>query len=163
MAECKDCSRPSNNQYANCPPRMADGRHFTDYRPRCALQYNEKMNSYEQRMFLTQNAEDLMRVNAQNSYLANRCGPCVEPYNQGTMMPELSTQKCNERTCTFDVTDPYGLGLGRNFYTEEVDNSARQRFLQEKEKEQAYFKSQEPPEALETYQRPAVPGGGRPF
>lgn len=164
MAEiktCTDCARPTNNQYANCPPRMADGRHFTDYRPRCVLQYNEKMSSYEQRMFLTQNADELMRANAQNAYLANRCGPCVEPYDQGTMVPEQTTQTCNDRTCTFNVTDPYGLGLGRNFYNEQTDTTARQRFLAEKEKEQAFFKSQQPPQPTQSYDRPAVPGGGK--
>ena len=26
---------PSNNKYFDCPPRMHDGRNFTDYRPSC--------------------------------------------------------------------------------------------------------------------------------
>ena len=25
----------NNKNYASCPPRMDDGRHFTDYRPNC--------------------------------------------------------------------------------------------------------------------------------
>ena len=29
------CSKTTNNKYFNCPPRMDDGRHFTDYRPNC--------------------------------------------------------------------------------------------------------------------------------
>ena len=27
------CDKTSNNKFFNCPPRMSDGRHFTDYRP----------------------------------------------------------------------------------------------------------------------------------
>ena len=30
------CYKTSNNKYSDCPPRMADGRHFTDFRPNCA-------------------------------------------------------------------------------------------------------------------------------
>ena len=29
------CYKTSNNKYFKCPPRMDDGRHFTDYRPNC--------------------------------------------------------------------------------------------------------------------------------
>ena len=29
------CYKTTNNKYFNCPPRMSDGRHFTDYRPVC--------------------------------------------------------------------------------------------------------------------------------
>ena len=31
MSRC----HPSNNKYFDCPPRMSDGRNFTDYRPSC--------------------------------------------------------------------------------------------------------------------------------
>ena len=145
MKNCEDCERPSNNQYFNCPPRMADGRHFTDYRPRCTQQFQDKVNnqlmsSYEQKVYLTNNAEDLIKKNAQNAYLGNRCGPCVEPYDQGTMVPEFEKQICNSRTCSFGVNDPYGLGLARQYYTQEVDESLKKRFINEKEKETKFFK-----------------------
>ena len=29
------CYKTSDNKFFDCPPRMADGRHFTDYRPEC--------------------------------------------------------------------------------------------------------------------------------
>ena len=29
------CYKTSDNKFMDCPPRMADGRHFTDYRPNC--------------------------------------------------------------------------------------------------------------------------------
>ena len=142
--QCEECTRPTNNQYFNCPPRMSDGRHFTDYRPRCTQAYDNKlkdqlMSSYDYRMFLTQNAENIINKNAFNAYMTNRCGPCVEPYNEGTMLPELEQQICNTRTCTFKTTDPYGLGLGRKTQGETVPD-VRQQFIAEKEKENQYFK-----------------------
>lgn len=143
--DCEECQRPSNNQYFNCPPRMADGRHFTDYRPRCTQQYQDKvsnklLSSYEQRMYLTSHADELIKTNARNAYMNNRCGPCMEPYDQGTMVPEFEKQVCNERTCGFSMNDPYGVGLGRKFYTEDMDEPLRKKFLEEKEKETKFFK-----------------------
>lgn len=143
---CDDCTRPSNNRFFNCPPRMDDGRHFTDYRPRCTQQYQDKvsgkvMSSYEHRMFLTSHADEMIKENAVQAYVNNRCGPCVEPYFHGTMLQEVEKQVCNERTCSFGVNDAYGLGLGRQFYTEERDDVFKKRFLEEKQKEQEYFKN----------------------
>ena len=74
---------------------MADGRHFTDYRPNCYLNNsmradNQTFNSFQYRMFLTQNAERLMEMNRNNSCDKNCCGPCQKPYDQGTMLPEQS-------------------------------------------------------------------------
>ena len=34
------CYKASNNKYFNCPPRMDDGRHFTDYRSSCDTNNN---------------------------------------------------------------------------------------------------------------------------
>lgn len=146
MSSCKECERPSNNKYFNCPPRMSDGRHFTDYRPRCSQVYQDKISnkllrSYEHRMFLTQNADEIMQLNANNAYMTNRCGPCVEPYDQGTMVPEYEKQTCDKNSCTFNVSDAYGLGLGRNFYTNGRNDEYHAKFLAEKEKENAFFKS----------------------
>lgn len=179
--QCQDCERPSNNQYFNCPPRMADGRHFTDYRPRCTQQFQDKisnslMSSYDYRMFLQNNASDLILRNASSAYTQNRCGPCVEPYEQGTMLPEFEKQTCNARTCSFGVSDPYGLGLGRNFGEE--DDEAKQAFLTAKQKETLYFKQNAqccgtvqdemqyyPIDGVVAsgYARPAMPGGGVPM
>lgn len=144
LKTCEDCERPSNNQYFNCPPRMSDGRHFTDYRPRCAQQYQDKitnklMRSYDQRLYLTENAEEIMKTNARNSYMMNRCGPCVEPYDQGTMVPEFEEQTCDANTCSFSVNDPYGVGLGRKLYDHEADQKIKERFLEEKDKETKFF------------------------
>lgn len=183
LKTCEDCKRPSNNKSFNCPERMADGRLFTDYRPRCAQQYLDKINnqlqsSYDHRMFLIQNADDIMKKNALDSYMRAQCGPCVEPYDQGTMAPEIEKQVCNERTCSFGVNDPYGIGLGRQYYTPDIELEFKKKFLEEKQKEQDYFKSTAeccgtvtdnlqyfPLDGMvkNEYARPAMPGGGAPM
>lgn len=183
---CQSCTRQGSKEsdspfdtFINCPPRMADGRNFTDYRPRCFQQYimeDKLMSSFEQRMFLTQNAEDIMKKNAAQAYMTNRCGPCEEPFDVGTMLPENIKQVCNETTCSFNVSNPYGLGLGREFVMSDEDKQFRAQFLAEKEKEQQMFKSQSvaprdidpmyfPIDGLTTtsYDRYAVPSGAVPL
>ena len=59
------CYRTSNNKHFTAPPRMADGRHFTDYSPNCNLNMSIKNdnsigNSYEYRQFLLNNGNKLM-------------------------------------------------------------------------------------------------------
>ncbi len=146
MSACQQCQRPSSdNKFFNCPPRMADGRHFTDYRPRCYSQYmvgDKPMSSFEQRIYLTENAADIMMKNAAAAYVANRCGPCEEPFDQGTMLPEKVKQVCDSRTCTYAMNDPYGLGLGRQYIMSDEEQQFKAKFLAEKEKEQSYFKSE---------------------
>jgi len=179
MSSCTECSRSSDNKFANCPPRMADGRNFTDYRPRCFQQYvidNKLMDSFEQRLYLIQNAEDLMKKNAAYAYEQNRCGPCEEPFDIGTMLPERVQQVCDAKSCTFDVQDPYGLGLGRKYVMTEEEASFKAKFLEEKQKEQKYFESEKvSPHNLDgqffpidgmtqdAYDRYAVPGAGVPL
>ena len=63
------CDKTSNNKYFNCPARMDDGRHFTDYRPNTyvnsLVRYgNNVMTNESYRQFLIKNANELMRVNA---------------------------------------------------------------------------------------------------
>ncbi len=71
------CYKASNNKYFNCPPRMDDGRHFTDYRPNCHVNNlvrsnNATLNSHEYRMFLTHNAGKLMDLNRTYTTQKNR-------------------------------------------------------------------------------------------
>ena len=51
------CYKTGNNKYFNAPPLMADGRHFTDYRPQCTLNnqiraQNNGLSSFDYRMYL---------------------------------------------------------------------------------------------------------------
>ena len=90
-----NCTKTSNNKYTGCPPRMDDGRHFTDYRPHCHMAStiqadNGIHNSFQSRLFLTQNATKLIELNRKEACSKNCCGPCQAPYQLSTTMPEAS-------------------------------------------------------------------------
>ena len=113
-----NCYKASNNKYFNCPPRMDDGRHFTDYRPNCLtnnLVYNSNSinSSYQFRQFLIHNSNKLMEINRMYSCQQNCCGPCDDPYFQGSMLPEKNIITCNDQSCTKNLNDKNGLGDGR--------------------------------------------------
>ena len=115
-----NCYKTSNNKHFKAPPRMADGRHFTDYRPNCyvnnLLRANNKLhNSFQYRKFLTDNADNLMNLNRSYACQKNCSGPCVKPYEQGTMLPHQSEVTCNSTNCDVQITNPNGLGQGRNY------------------------------------------------
>lgn len=108
-----------------CPSKMADGRAFTDYRPRCNIFYDivENTNkegfvsSHESRMYLQRNAEKEME---RQRYEAIKnlapCAPCKRPLDDmGTMLPEKYIVKCNEITCKKELFNEKGLGDGRNY------------------------------------------------
>lgn len=167
-----------NNKYNDCVPRMSYA-FMTSWKPRCSevyehLQNSDYKDSYSQRMYLTHNAEEIMKRNAEKFYLQMNCGECMSPYNVGTMLPEHETQECNERTCTYRTNDPFGLGTGRQYYNDDQEEKAKAAFLSAKEKEQEFFKSSKEcwgassgPEkyyplgsdTVEPYPRTAVPSG----
>jgi hypothetical protein len=105
---------------------MQDGRAFTDYRPRCAVngelydlvtKANMTASSYEARMFLQRNAEEIMqreKNKAIESILP--CAPCTRSFNDpGTMLPERYVVKCDAVSCGRQEVNPYGVGDGRNY------------------------------------------------
>ncbi len=129
-----NCYRTSDNKYSDAPPRMADGRHFTDYRPSCELNNdinrdNNLNNSLEARLFLQRNADQLMDVNRNMACEKNCNGVCGEDVendlvNEGftsTMLPELNKQVCNDTYCDVVSNNPNGLGLGRTYFTVEQE------------------------------------------
>lgn len=121
---CTKCNN-NKNHTTKPPPKphecmlmMQDGRSFTDYRPRCTIQYqmkNEKMkNSYDSRMFLMNNAEKMMQVNREIVAEKNACNTCFNHDQNGTMLPEQNFVTCDKNTCTHtNNVNPNGLGTGR--------------------------------------------------
>jgi len=111
----------------HCPIKMADGRAFTDYRPRCMVNselladvYNNSMvrSSYESRIFLQDNAEKLMERN-RTTMLGNLapCAPCARPFaDQGTMYPQQYVVKCDGVSCEKIEVNPNGLGTSTRIY-----------------------------------------------
>lgn len=75
------CYKASNNKYFNCPPLMADGRHFTDYRPQCQVMASLSKKtrfhcSLQQRLFLTTHGAKLIQENQKAACVKNSCAPC---------------------------------------------------------------------------------------
>lgn len=181
--DCQACGiRPTNNDNFSCPARMSDsGRNFTNYKSRCYTEYisecgQQVPSSYDYRQFLIHNANDIISKNAANAYINNRCGPCMNPYDKNTQLDELSKQVCNARTCTFKGNDPYGLGLGRQFYSDQDQEKLDQAYNEENKKYNAMFNktaeccgtSKEDlyyypinGEVKNDYDRYAIPGGGK--
>lgn len=111
-----------NNTLDNsCMNKMQDGRSFTDYRPRCTVQYQmqDKLpkSSYDNRMYLMNNAEKLMKANIETVSRINKCTDksCM-PLD--ITPPNANTFKCNGKTCSKSNTNqPNGIGTGRNYST----------------------------------------------
>jgi hypothetical protein len=106
---------------------MSDGRSFTDYRPRCAInaelmsdltKQNLARSSYESRMFLQNNAEQIMERSRMLSIenLAP-CAPCKRPFSDsGTMYPQKYIVKCSATSCEKIEVNPDGLGTSTRLY-----------------------------------------------
>ena len=119
MASCDSCGkRPTNNMKKSeqtvidlCPfNRMADGRAFTDYRNKC--QKLTTMNSYDERTYLINNAESIIK-NVNEKFVCSSCAIKPNDNSQSTMLPEKFKQVCNKRTCLFELNNENGVGLGR--------------------------------------------------
>lgn len=113
----------TNNQ---CPTKMSDGRLFTDYRTRYAVDMellnkitdnNMVKSSYESRMYLQNNAENIMKSNYELTVKnIMSCAPCTRDLKSpGTMLPEKYNVICNEVSCLREEVNPDGLGDGRNY------------------------------------------------
>ena len=133
------CFKTSNNKYFQCPPRMADGRHFTDYRPSNYINDliradNSISNSLQYRVFLQNNANTLMDKHRSIACNLNCCGTQAnkEDFNNGnlningtdTMVPEQYKFTTDGRTAKFVINDVSGIGTGRNYNTYEQPDDA---------------------------------------
>jgi hypothetical protein len=169
-----NCYKTTNNKHFTAPPRMADGRHFTDYRPTFDLNTkiqndNNVDTSYNYRMLLTNNAEQIMELNRKQSFLMNGVSNCKQPYETGTMLPELNKVRCDVHKCEVVHNYDGGIGTGRIYNTNDVAASNCLDGLRQPA-EEAPGAQCAPMDDLATYyplnsnaegaNRVAVPGGG---
>jgi hypothetical protein len=176
---CGPCTRESNNRNWDCPPRMSDGRLYTDYRPRCDIQLERKASmssSYDFRQFLIRNGVGVMNEQRSDAYKRGYCGPCMAPYDVGTMLPERDAFVCNKVACKRVAGCPNGLGTGRDYGMLPEHKAARDAFLRDQallqaEKAQTANCCAPAPDEMglglnpapqQQMARWAVPGGGRP-
>ena len=107
---------------------MADGRMFTDYRPRCDanLQFQAPMSgSHDYRQFLIANGQRIIDEDRAAAAATALCTPCVQPYDQGTMAPEVDRFVCDKVSCArvaSSAAASYGaswpsvaIGTGRDY------------------------------------------------
>lgn len=114
MTECKECGkRPDSEEKSYVDlcqyNRMADGRAFTDYSGKC--QKLTPMTSYDERMFLMNNASKIMKT-VEERFICSAC------FKKGaehptTMLAEKYVQVCDQNTCKFELADKNGVGTGR--------------------------------------------------
>jgi len=112
--DCKECGtrpKPENKSFVDLCEynRMADGRTFTDYSGRC--QKLTPMSSYDERMFMINNATEIMK-SVDDRFV---CTTCLkkEPKAPSTMLDEKYVQVCDQNTCKFVVANENGVGTGR--------------------------------------------------
>lgn len=125
LSGCKDHTNVSDNKHGSCPARMSDGRLFTNYNSRCAMQasvlppkLNESsatgLDSYETRQYMIRNADAIIQSQRSLASCAARCQPC----GKDTMLPEYEIDSCDllncRRTQTRTAPGVRGLGLGRD-------------------------------------------------
>lgn len=101
-----NCRSGSDNIRFSFPPIMEDGRNFANWVPSCEI--NERIrigngiqSNYEYRMFLTQNADALIRRNQTDS--CDQCGACV--FQSST---PINTGKYLYSSCA-DLSRPFGF------------------------------------------------------
>ena len=126
------CYKTSDNKYFNCPPRMSDGRHFTDYRPNCHVNDmiktdNNISNSFQYRQFLQQNGEQLMNKHREIVCEKNNCGPCDETKEgfKSTALKEKYMFVTDGRIGKMVLNDVNGIGTGRKYYTFSQDTECK--------------------------------------
>lgn len=118
------CIRTSDNKFP-APPRMSDGRHFSDYRSECTVNDliksdNNISNSFQYRQFLQQNGNSLMDRNRQLACMKNCCLPCNEGTQEcfeSTALPEKYMWVSDGRVMKAVMNNPNGIGHGRQYYT----------------------------------------------
>jgi hypothetical protein len=66
------------------------------------------MGSYKQRMYLTENATDIMKKNMMKAFNNNTC---EQKEQVNTVIPHAYKQDCDINTCRFMRVEPGGVGL----------------------------------------------------
>lgn len=110
------CNKASNNQNFDCPPRMSDGRVFTDYRSSCVMDDEIRManninSSYEYRQFLINNGYNIIESNRKYNEEQYGCKPCNKAK---PVINNMITCNVDQYSSSCKVTDPNGIGVKYN-------------------------------------------------
>lgn len=121
------CDKTSNNKFFDCPPRMSDGRHFTDYRNTRYVNnmtriQNDIQGSYNYRVFLQNNARKLMKVNRRYNQQKNGCQSCSYKVKSQQPLTLCSYNSLGPQCAPYD---PNGLGMQSVANPQPMANLAR--------------------------------------
>jgi hypothetical protein len=83
----------------------------------------------EYRQFLIHNAEKVMQHHRSQAFDRAYCGPCVEPWSQGTMAPEADAFVCDKVSCGRVPGTAGGIGTGRHYGMMPEHKEAQDMFL----------------------------------
>ena len=95
------------------PPRMSDGRIFTQYTPACEAR-PASVSSNQARRAMTKNGAAIIDANRQMAETMDgfhHMAVCFDTTTSGTVLPEEQRLVCDERRCDMMPYVPGGLGL----------------------------------------------------
>ena len=102
--------------YTDCP---LDARDFTDYRSTSDINNelivtNDIRNNFEYNKFITENATKIINGYRNKIEKLYKCGPHAD-----TMLNEQYKQHCDKDNCVVKAYDKEGLGMGREYNSNE--------------------------------------------
>ena len=103
-------SKVTDNFHKDFPARMSDGRFITDYSPNCAMNLSaqKNMSSWEYKLFLTRNTNNVMKSIKDNNHNTYGCNNCNDP---SIPLQNKYLQECVNESCHIKEVNPNGLGL----------------------------------------------------
>ena len=111
-----DNSKIPDNVNKDFPARMADGRFITDYSSACQhnLFYQQGMNSWQYRMFLTTNGVNVINDELAFDEETFGCSDCSKDF-----VPKVRfEQDCSKDFCLINEVIPNGIGIDQKKITE---------------------------------------------
>jgi hypothetical protein len=103
-----------NPRFPGSPARMADGRHFTDFKANCHLTpqlvQSNTWPEYERRQMMFKGADSQMNMDRMMTVMRAGHGVCVD-----TMVPEMSKRVYSWNGPVELLSHPAGVGTGRMY------------------------------------------------
>ncbi len=106
----------ANNLYPDCPALMSDGRHISDYSPRCLQEFAVRgpngapLTSFAYRQYLIRNADKLIADAQDNMNARFGCSLCGA--KGPTYPPAAVEQRCDAQQGCQMTSTPHANGLG---------------------------------------------------
>lgn len=100
-----------------------------------------QQDSNTQRQYLIRNASAIIDSDRKNAQLKADCGPCKQPYAQGTIPPPKEIVSCNNTNCQVNPVNVDGIGRVVNYQAKSLQDvneitDAYSAFLSVKQHEQ---------------------------